>query len=150
MKKYGIIKSEIKGEAFNFNKRYGWLKMEEKWKFYDTILTEGARWLVMRYEKLPKEVTALGVKKLPLNNMSYGFLALARVYQVYSGEFCFGGNIFSYLYLKYIKKFKFLKRPRKFVVDYIDVDVFCKELCHTFNTDVSIIEEIYKQYYMGK
>ena len=90
--------------------------MEEKEKFYDTILTTGARWLVMRYTEL-SEITALGVKKLPLNNMSYGFLALARVYQIYSGEFCFGGNIFTYLYLKYIKKFKFLKRPRKFVVD---------------------------------
>lgn len=121
--------------------------MEEKEKFYDTILTTGARWLVMRYKELP-EVTALGVKKLPLNNMSYGFLALARVYQVYSGEFCFGGNIFTYLYLKYIKKFKFLKRPHGFKVDYIDADIFCKELCDTFNTDVSIIEEIYKHYYM--
>lgn len=122
--------------------------MEEKEKFYDTILTTGARWLVMRYEKSPEEITALGVKKLPLNNMSYGFLALARVYQVYSGEFCFGGNIFTYLYLKYIKKFKFLKRPHGFTVDYIDADIFCKELCDTFNTDVSIIEEIYKHYYM--
>lgn len=121
--------------------------MEEKEKFYDTILATGARWLVMRYTEL-SEVTALGVKKLPLNNMSYGFLALARVYQIYSGEFCFGGNIFTYLYLKYIKKFKFLKRPRKFVVDYIDADIFCKELCDTFNTDISIIEEIYKYYYM--
>lgn len=121
--------------------------MEEKEKFYDTILTTGARWLVMRYTEL-SEITALGVKKLPLNNMSYGFLALARVYQIYSGEFCFGGNIFTYLYLKYIKKFKFLKRPRKFVVDYIDADIFCKELCDTFNTGISVIEEIYKYYYM--
>ena len=121
--------------------------MEEKEKFYDTILTTGARWLVMRYTEL-SQVTALGVKKLPLNNMSYGFLALARVYQIYSGEFCFVGNIFTYLYLKYIKKFKFLKRPRKFVVDYIDADIFCKELCDTFNTDISVIEEIYKHYYM--
>lgn len=122
--------------------------MEEKEKFYDTILTTGARWLVMRYEQLPEEITALGVKKLSLNNISYGFLALARVYQVYSGEFCFGGNIFTYLYLKYIKKFKFLKRPRKFVVDYIDADIFCKELCDVFNTDTSIIGEIYEHYYM--
>ena len=30
----------------------------------------------------------------------------------------------------------------------IDADIFCKELCDTFNTDVSIIEEIYKHYYM--
>ena len=122
--------------------------MEEKEKFYDAILTTGARWLVMRYEQSPEEITALGVKKLSLNNTSYGFLALARVYQVYSGEFCFGGNIFTYLYLKYVKKFKFLKRPHGFTVDYIDADVFCKELCDTFNTDVSIIEEIYKHYYM--
>lgn len=121
--------------------------MEEKEKFYDTILTTGARWLVMRYEELP-DITALGVKKLPLNNISYGFLALARVYQVYSGEFCFGGNIFTYLYLKYIKKFKFLKRPRNFTVDYIDPTIFCKELCTAFGVDISIIEEIYKHYYM--
>jgi hypothetical protein len=72
------------------------------------------------------------------------------VYQVYSGEFYFGGNIFAYLYLKYIKKFNFLKRPRKFIVDYIDADVFCKELCDTFNTDVSTIEEIYEHYYARK
>ena len=71
------------------------VKMEEKEKFYDTILTTGARWLVMRYQGLP-EVNALGIKKLPLNNMSYGFLSIAQVYQVYSGDFCFGGNIFTY------------------------------------------------------
>lgn len=125
------------------------VKMEEKEKFYDTILTTGARWLVMRYQGMP-EVNALGIKKLPLNNMSYGFLSIAQVYQVYSGDFCFDGNIFTYLYLKYIKKFKFLKRPGKFVVDYIDAQAFCRELCDSFGTDVHIIEEIYEHYYMGK
>ena len=123
--------------------------MEEKEKFYDAVLTEGARWLAMRYKTMPY-VTALGVKKLPLNDKSYGFLALARVYQVYSGEFCFGGNIFTYLYLKYIKKFNFLKRPRKYTVDYIDPDVFCKELCDYLKTDISTIEEVYRYYYIGK
>lgn len=96
------------------------------------------------------EVNALGIKKLPLNNLSYGFLSIAQVYQVYGGDFCFDGNIFTYLYLKYIKKFKFLKRPGKFVVDYIDAEAFCRELCDSFDTDVHIIEEIYEHYYMGK
>lgn len=123
--------------------------MEEKEKFYDTVLATGARWMMARYRSLP-HIDALGVKKISLNNISYGFLLIAQIYQIYEGTFCFGGNIFTYLYLKYIKKLKFLQRPSKRNIDYIDANVFCTELGEYFKSDKTLIGEIYKHYYMEK
>lgn len=120
--------------------------MEEKEKFYDKVLTEGARWMwVMR--KTRPYINALGVKQVALNDLSYGFLAIARIYNVYGGVFCFKGNIFTFLYLKYIKGFKFLKRPSKYSVEYINIGDFCGELSEYFESTPTLIKEIYKYYY---
>ena len=123
--------------------------MEEKEKFYDAVLTEGARWMALRYQML-KDITGLGLVKPKLNKTTYGFLAIARIYNTYIGNFYIKTNIFTYFYLKFIKKFKFLKLAPKDGVEYIDQKIFLTELVEHFNKPISLIEEIYTYYYEDK
>lgn len=120
--------------------------MEEKEKLYDAILTEGARWLLFLQDSR-KDIAGFGIKDVQLDNSTYGFLSIARIFSIYSGKFYIKTNWFKYLYLKYIKKFKFLKRPPKMEIEYIDKNIFIKELTGYFDKSPSIIEEIYNYYY---
>ena len=123
--------------------------MDEREKKFDAILTTGARWLMMRKRLFPY-IDGFAIKDVKLNNLTYGFLSIARVYITYEGSFYIQTNIFKYLYLKYIKHFKFLKRINGNIVDYIDVNIFLSELVSAFDEKLPIIEEIYKHYYMGR
>lgn len=120
--------------------------MTEREKKFDAILTTGARWLAVRKKDLPY-IDGFAIKNVQLNNLTYGFLSIARVYITYKGSFYIDTNLFKYLYLKYIKRFKFLKRINGNIVDYIDVGIFLSELVNAFNEELPIIEEIYQTYY---
>ena len=129
--------------------RYRKEKMDEREKKFDAILTTGARWLMVRKRDFPY-IDGFAIKDVKLNDLTYGFLAIARVYVTYEDSFYIQTNIFKYLYLKYIKRFKFLKRINGNIVDYIDVNIFLSELVNAFDEKLLIIEEIYKHYYTGK
>ena len=120
--------------------------MTEREKKFDAILTTGARWLAVRKKDLPY-IDGFAIKNVELNNLTYCFLSIARVYITYEGNFYIDTNLFKYLYLKYIKQFKFLKRINGNIVDYIDVGIFLSELVNAFNEELPIIEEIYQTYY---
>ena len=120
--------------------------MTEREKKFDAILATGARWLAVRKKDLPY-IDGFAIKNVELNNLTYGFLSIARVYITYEGSFYIDTNLFKYLYLKYIKRFKFLKRINGNIVDYIDVGIFLSELVNAFNERLPIIEEIYQTYY---
>lgn len=120
--------------------------MTEREKKFDAILATGARWLAVRKKDLPY-IDGFAIKNVQLNNLTYGFLSIARVYITYEGNFYIDTNLFKYLYLKYIKQFKFLKRINGNIVDYIDVGIFLSELVNAFNEELPIIEEIYQTYY---
>ena len=120
--------------------------MTEREKKFDAILTTGARWLAVRKKDLPY-IDGFAIKNVELNNLTYCFLSIARVYITYEGSFYIDTNLFKYLYLKYIKRFKFLKRINGNIVDYIDVGIFLSELVNAFNEELPIIEEIYQTYY---
>ena len=120
--------------------------MTEREKKFDVILTTGARWLAVRKKDLPY-IDGFAIKNVELNNLTYCFLSIARVYITYEGSFYIDTNLFKYLYLKYIKRFKFLKRINGNIVDYIDVGIFLSELVNAFNEELPIIEEIYQTYY---
>lgn len=123
--------------------------MDEREKKFDAILTTGARWLMVRKRLLPY-IDGFAIKDVKLNNFTYGFLSIARVYVTYEGSFYIKTNIFKYLYLKYVKRFKFLKWINGNIVDYININIFLSELVNAFDEKLSIIEEIYKHYYTGK
>ena len=120
--------------------------MTEREKKFDAILATGARWLAVRKKDLPY-IDGFAIKNVELNNLTYGFLSIALVYITYKGSFYIDTNLFKYLYLKYIKQFKFLKRINGNIVDYIDVGIFLSELVNAFNEELPIIEEIYQTYY---
>ena len=56
---------------------------------------------------------------------------------------------YFFYYLRH-KKYKLLiKRKEELMVDDYEIDAkeFCKELCEKFNVNISIIHDIYKEYY---
>ena len=71
-------------------------------KLYDAILTEGARWLLLLQDQ-KKEIAGFGLENIQLNDATYGFLSIARVFNIYGGRFYIKTNWFKYFYLKYIK-----------------------------------------------
>lgn len=121
--------------------------MEEREKLYDAILTTGARWMAARKKMMPY-VDGFAIKDIKLNNLTYGFLAIARIFNTYGGEFYVQTNIFKYLYLKYVKGFKFLKRINGNVVDFIEVNVFLSELTKYFSEPLAVIDEMYNTFYI--
>lgn len=121
--------------------------MEEREKLYDAILTTGARWMAARKKMMPY-VDGFAIKDVKLNSLTYGFLAIARVFSTYGGEFYIQTNIFKYLYLRYVKGFKFLKRVNGNIVDFIEVSVFLSELTGYFNEPLAVIDEMYSAFYI--
>lgn len=121
--------------------------MEEREKLYDAILTTGARWMAVRKKAMPY-IDGFAIKDIKLNNLTYGFLAIACVFNAYGGEFYIQTNIFKYFYLKYIKGFKFLKRINDNIVDFIEVNVFLSELTRYFSEPLAIIDEMYNAFYI--
>lgn len=120
--------------------------MGKEEKLFDEILTTGARWMAFYKNNLINK-DGLGLKDIKLNKTTYGFLAIARVYNTYGGDFFVDTNIFKYWYLKYIKGFKFLQRVNGNLVDYIDINIFLSELVTQYGEQVKIIETIYNTYY---
>ena len=120
--------------------------MDEREKKFDAILTTGARWLAIRKSEMP-HIDGFAIKDVKLNNLTYGFLAIVRIFNAYDNEFYIQTNIFKYFYLKYIKGFKFLKRINGNIVDFIDINIFLRELTGYFNEPIATIDEIYRTFY---
>lgn len=124
--------------------------MEEKEKLYDAILTEGARWMSYQRKLYIDTADGIGIRHVYLNKAYYGFLKMAEIFATYGESFYVGGNFFRYLYLKYIKKFRFLKWAWRKDVVYLDYAVFLYELTNHFNKPFSIVQDIYSYYYEEK
>ena len=117
--------------------------MDDKNKLYDTILTEGARWL--QYNRTKGK--CLCAKDAHLDAQYKCFLEIARSYAIYVGDFAIDCPLWKYLYLKYIKKYKFLKRPQSTDIYYINVSQFLDELADFFGRPITIFTDIYNHYY---
>lgn len=112
-------------------------------KEYDKILTEGVRWLGLLHSRYSQMGIAFKV-----NNSNFKFfLELARMYSVYFSEFYINCSWFRYAWLRWIKKYTFLRRPRNKEIFYIDPDRFLNELAEGCNVPMSTFVEIYKYYW---
>ena len=112
-------------------------------RLYDAVLTEGARWLAV----LQKEHRTLVVQDESLVAPGFKFfLEIARVASTYDIDVYTAAPWWKYLWLKYIKKFKFLKRPPKTTVFYIDAKVFMEELAKFFKLTPMECYEMYNNY----
>ena len=117
--------------------------MEEKRKIYDTILTEGARWLAVLAQN-EKNCLIINDDKM---NISYKcFLEIARITSNYGIEFYSRTPWYKYFYLKHIKKFKFLKRPPRTDCYNIVPTDFIKELALYFKTTPEELARLCGQY----
>ena len=76
-------------------------------------------------------------------------LCIARVYNnVYGNDVYMCTNFFNFLYLKFIKRFTFLKRLTNYIPIFPIVPKdFAKELTESMNLDSSIIDCVYDEYY---
>ena len=84
--------------------------------------------------------------KVNNNNFKF-FLELARMYSVYFGEFYISCSWFRYAWLRWIKKYTFLRRQRDKKIFYIDPDRFLNELAEGCDVPMSTFAEIYKYYW---
>ncbi len=112
--------------------------MEINERFYDAVLTEGARWLAILYkEKGPLVVHGWGESC---------FMDIARVATTYEIGVYFQMPWWRYLYMKYIKRFKFLKRPPRTDCYNIVPTDFIKELALYFKTTPEELARLCDQY----
>ena len=113
------------------------------YKDYDKILTEGVRWLGV----LHSQHSQMGVI-FKVNNTNFKFfLELARMYSVYFNEFYIQCSWFRYVWLRWIKKYSFLRRSCDEKIFYIDPDRFLDELAEGCNISVSTFTEIYNYFW---
>ena len=116
--------------------------------FYDSIDNTATRWLAWNLNEHKKiGFTCLSA----FDPKDLWILCIARNLYVYSEtNFYIKASFFDYLWLRFIKKFKFLRfyRSRKhqdvFLIDTID---FVDEVTKALNTTPDTIEEIYDTYY---
>ena len=117
--------------------------MEINEKFYDAVLTEGARWLAILYKEKGNLVVEGGWHE-PC------FMDIARCALSYDVGVYFKMSWWRYVYIKYIKKFKFLKRPPKTNgYDIIPAD-FLQELCSFFKITPDELRTLHAQYGLYK
>ena len=121
--------------------------MEEKYLLYDSINTTAVRWLTLYQRDQCKEI---GILKFNNSVTHLWFLKMLENYRIFNNysSYYINCNFWEYLRLRYIKKFKGLRRVKKNQnIALIDADVFIDELTTAFQVDVSIIGEIYEKYW---
>ena len=112
-------------------------------KEYDKILTTGVRWLAALKRQHPK----LGVEYCALNDNFKFFLELARMYSVYFDTFFIKCSLWRYIWLRWVKKYLFLRRLPKTDVFYIQSDRFLDELAEACEVPTTIFAKIYNYFW---
>lgn len=120
----------------------------DDYSLYDSINTYAVRWLTYNAKS---HVKPLGIKNF--NKKSTYHMWLLKMIESYSvfNNYCnyyIDGNFISYLYLRYIKKFKHLRYTincKKNLM--IEADIFIKELTESFGENPNIVLKIYNKYW---
>ena len=134
------------------------MEQEQKYNLYDIINTTAVRWL--QYNSQIKKCP-LGIKNFGrINYIHMWLLHQIRFNSIYNGyeDYYIDSSWYDYLYLRFIKKWKHLKKAnKKSNVCLIDIDIFCDELIAAYNNEHEdakisncIFEYIYKDYYKEK
>lgn len=115
---------------------------------YDSINTYAVRWLTYNAKSHGKP---LGIKNFNRKNTYHmWFLHMLENYSVFNNycDYYIDGSFVSYLYLRYIKKFKHLRYTTNSKANLmIDIDIFIKELTNAFHENANIILKIYNEYW---
>lgn len=114
---------------------------------YDAINTLATR-LLMWNAKNKKQ--PLGIKQFKSkDSMHMWLLNIMNSFSVASGyaDFYLDCSFWTYLYIKYIKKFKHVKRFKKENVFLIEPELFAAEVCEHFGERPDMVEYIYEDYW---
>ena len=114
---------------------------------YDPINTLAARWLVWNSKEKKKP---LGIKQFKCKKLTHMWLLnIMNSFSIASGyeDFYLDCSFWTYLYIKYIKKFKHIKRFKNEDVFLIEPELFAVEVCEQFGERPNKVEYIYEDYW---
>lgn len=114
---------------------------------YDAINTLAARWLVWNSKEKKKP---LGIKQFKCKKLTHMWLLnIMNSFSIVSGyvDFYLDCSFWTYLYIKYIKKFKHAKRFKGQDVFLIEPELFAAEVCGHFGERPDIVKYIYEGYW---
>lgn len=114
---------------------------------YDAVNTLAARWLVWNSKERKQP---LGIKQFKNKNSSHMWLLnIMNTFSIASGyvDFYLDCSFWTYLYIKYIKKFKHVKRFKGQDVFLIEPELFISEVCSALNEHDDIVGYIYEDYW---
>ena len=116
--------------------------------FYDSIDNTATRWLAWNLNEHKK----IGFTYIDGSRpQELWLLCMARNLNIYSEKVVYiKTSLFNYLWLRFFKKFKFLRKYRKHKhqdVFLIDGIAFIEEVAEACNATVDVIADIYEIYY---
>ena len=120
--------------------------MENKINLYDAINTTAARWLMNLAKTNGRPLCFYDFNKEDPSHL--WLLNMADVFSVYNGycDYYVHCGLFTYLYLKYIKKHKHLRRHTHEYIYKVKMDVFIKDVIDAYSTYDIDKNEIVKLY----
>lgn len=117
---------------------------------YDMINTTATRWLAWNKKEWKNE---LGIYDFDVNDKSH--LWLLHIFEIYGyyldTNYYLSCDIFTYIKLRYFKKFKRLRRNKLSIKTFdISAPQFLKDIYYNLNTSKETIEKIYNLYWEKK
>ena len=114
---------------------------------YDSIIETAVKWLLWNRREHESDIGFSHIDELSERNL--WLIQVGDIYSTVSGGRPIYMNFsFNYLYLRYIKKIRHLRRySKKKDIFMIDADGFLEDLAFSHNVDESIFAKIYKEYY---
>lgn len=89
----------------------------------------------------------MGIKYKVWDNNTKFFFELARMYAVYYDSIYIKCSLLRYIWLRWMKKYIFLRRPPRADIFYIEPDGFLNELAQACEIPVTTFTEIYNYYW---
>ena len=124
--------------------------MNEIFDTYDAINTYAVKLLVYNQQRHTRPI---GINNFSSRDITHRWmLHMMESFSVYKGyaTYYVNTNIFTYLYLRFIKKYKHLRLTTNSKSNsklMIDVNIFINELTETFGKKPDIIKDIYNLYW---
>ena len=119
----------------------------DKYNKYDAINTLAARWLVWNAKERKQP---LGIKQFKSKDFTHMWLLnIMNSFSIASGyvDFYLDCPFWTYLYIKYVKKFKHAKRFKGQDMFLIEPELFAAEVCGHFGERPDMVKYIYKNYW---
>lgn len=117
--------------------------MENELRLFDAIDQTAVKWLMYNKDKYKEDIGLSNFNNIEFDNL--WLLSICRHYNIFSNRNVYiQTNIFVYFYLRFIKKFNFLRLyKKKLKIFLIDSTIFKKEIIDFFNVHPDTLKQIY-------